>query len=339
MSDEKAAAVDGGATTTTTTTTATDDSQQQLSASLAGMKLSGGGRHIAGSSMQFHDTSDSTSDTPTPSSSFGPCQADSYHLRVGPNYSWYKSKAPSPPALYDLAGVDLLKCGARIDQIGEKVDFPEAWQQQQTEGNNKNLPIPPILVINFQLPSDFSTSWFTETTDGDGWSMVFYFKVTAETLAAAQSDDDMAAASPALRLFANYCKMAPEAQAQSAWSGAANPWVGRFKAAVRCDNIEQFGLPSFITAYNAKPVLIRNTGTLFRGKDNAFLEMDINVHRFASVPKKALEVMFNKFDDMILAVAFCIESRGDEEMPETVFGCGTINKPTHRLAPQWVEGK
>lgn len=43
-----------------------------------------------------------------------------------------------------------------------------------------------------------------------------------------------------------------------------NPWAGRFKIILRCEDIEQFGLPSFITAYNSKPVLIRNTGTLVR---------------------------------------------------------------------------
>lgn len=141
----------------------------------------------------------------------------------------------------------------------------------------------------------------------------------------------METASPALRLFVDYCTHAPEAQAESAWSGSTNPWVGRFKAMVRCENIDQFGLPSFITSYNAKPALIRNTGTLHRA--DTFLEMDINVHRFASLPKKALEVMFNKFHEMLISVAFCIESRGDEEMPETIFGCCTINKPNHALCP------
>jgi hypothetical protein len=40
--------------------------------------------------------------------------------------------------------------------------------------------------------------------------------------------------------------------------------VHRFKVVVSCSNIDQFGFPSFITSYNAKPVLIRNTGTLIR---------------------------------------------------------------------------
>ncbi len=47
-------------------------------------------------------------------------------------------------------------------------------------------------------------------------------------------------------------------------SAADATWAGRFKIILRCEDIEQFGLPSFITSYNSKPVLIRNTGTLVR---------------------------------------------------------------------------
>ena len=47
-------------------------------------------------------------------------------------------------------------------------------------------------------------------------------------------------------------------------------WMGRFKVTIRCENIEEFGLPSFITAYNAKPILIRNTGILYRSGSPVF---------------------------------------------------------------------
>jgi oligoendopeptidase F len=29
-----------------------------------------------------------------------------------------------------------------------------------------------------KLPSDFSTNFFSEISNGDGWSLVFYFKIT-----------------------------------------------------------------------------------------------------------------------------------------------------------------
>lgn len=69
--------------------------------------------------------------------------------------------------------------------------------------------------------------------------------------------------SPALQLLKNYIEQAPEVYAAHGLSNK-NHWIGRFKITIRIENVDQFGLPSFITAYNAKPVLIRHTGTLLR---------------------------------------------------------------------------
>lgn len=42
-------------------------------------------------------------------------------------------------------------------------------------------------------------------------------------------------------------------------------WVARSKVFVRCDNIHELTqLPKFLHAYNAKPALIRESGTLVR---------------------------------------------------------------------------
>jgi hypothetical protein len=127
--------------------------------------------------------------------------------------------------------------------------------------------------------------------------------------------------SPATKLYADYVSKGPECEHLS-----NNPWRGRFKIAIRCDNIEEFGFPSFITAYNAKPVLIRNTGTMYRGKH--YVEMDVNIHKFGSVPKKALEILITRFDRMYIALGWCVESRKDEEMPETIAGAVNINRPS-----------
>lgn len=65
-------------------------------------------------------------------------------------------------------------------------------------------------------------------------------------------------ASPAARLWARY------ASEVASSSKAVAAWAGRFKVILSCENLEEFKLPSFITSYNAKPVLIRNTATFFR---------------------------------------------------------------------------
>ena len=89
--------------------------------------------------------------------------------------------------------------------------------------------------------------------------------------------------SPALKLFVDFCQNAPEAYNPPESTSSTttptkmsnisplggskqkgNPWLGRFKLAVRCENINEFGLPGFIKSYNAKPLLIVQSGHLVR---------------------------------------------------------------------------
>jgi hypothetical protein len=53
------------------------------------------------------------------------------------------------------------------------VNFPPEWLNV----NSGNPKIPPLFILNVQVPSDFSSSFFTEVTDGPGWSLVLYFKL------------------------------------------------------------------------------------------------------------------------------------------------------------------
>ena len=84
----------------------------------------------------------------------------------------------------------------------------------------------------------------------------YYLQETADSF------KDPSTATPGARLYSEFCSQAPEANIHS--SSSSSPWKSRFKLAMRCQNIEQFGLPSFISAYNGQPVLIRNTGVLIR---------------------------------------------------------------------------
>jgi hypothetical protein len=258
--------------------------------------------------------------------SWSSCDHESFHLRVGPNYKRNKAKAPSPYPFYEPVGFDFLKCKSRIDNIGSKVKIPEEWLD--TAPNLMNLP--PIFIVNTQLPSEFSSPFFGEVTDGDGWSLVSYFRLSDMAITAMESPETIP---PALILLQKYCNEAPIAFAKHGIS-SSNPWPGRFKVSLRIENIENYGLPSFIAQYNAKPVLIRSTGFVHRA--DQYIEMDINVHKFHSLPKKALQVMFNRFETMVISMGFCIESREDEEMPETLLGCASINKPNPLGAAPWV---
>lgn len=272
------------------------------------------------------------------------CEANSFNLRIGPNYKSTGAKAPSPNELYDLVGIDFLQSEKRIQHIGKKVVFPPEWTEGyvSSEAGDGEDPVefrdvadinhgyvPTLLIVNTQFPADYSTSMFgTTKEDGKGWNLVHYFRVKRSTL---KELEDMKTASGAVKLFAEYCKEAPVS-----YKDSGSNWHGRFKLMSRCENIEEFGLPSFITSYNAKPCLIRKTVTLFQGEtEHSYLEVDVNVHQFSSMPKKALGILIDKFASMRVSTGFCIESREDAEMPETLLGLSTTYKPDYTKAVQW----
>jgi Protein ENHANCED DISEASE RESISTANCE 2, C-terminal len=89
-------------------------------------------------------------------------------------------------------------------------------------------------------------------------------------------------------------------------------------------------MPQYITSYNAKPVLIRRTGTIFKGPN--YLEMDIHVHKFANIAKQSIHVLTSRCALMAMQIGFVIEGREDSELPETLFACVAVNKPQEDMA-------
>ncbi len=89
--------------------------------------------------------------------------------------------------------------------------------------------------------------------------------------------------------------------------------------------MEELGFPSMIVSYNAKPVLIRRTGTIFKGSN--YLEMDIHVHKFANVAKQSIYLISSRCGVMFMQIGFVIEGREDKELPETLFACVAVNRP------------
>jgi hypothetical protein len=84
-------------------------------------------------------------------------------------------------------------------------------------------------------------------------------------------------------------------------------------------------MPSSITSFNAKPVLIRRTGTIFRGSN--YMEIDIHVHKFANLAKQSIYLISSRCGLMLMQIGFVIEGRDDSELPETLFACCAVNKP------------
>lgn len=85
------------------------------------------------------------------------------------------------------------------------------------------------------------------------------------------------------------------------------------------------GVPGAISAYNAKPMLIRRTGSIFKGK--GYIEINVHVHKFATMAKQSIHMLTSRCALMYMQIGFVVESRESVEQPETLFACVAINKP------------
>ena len=87
----------------------------------------------------------------------------------------------------------------------------------------------------------------------------------------------------------------------------------RFKLLCKCENIKELGLGGFIEKYNGKPALCTKSASIFVGDD--YVEIDVNLFRYAYVTKKALQHVLPRIGEMDLHAAVTLEERDDDEPP------------------------
>lgn len=244
------------------------------------------------------------------------CDYRIFQVRAGPDYNRFKKKAPTLPPLYDPIAVDVFCTKKRVDHAVERFSLPDS-----SSINTHHPNVPPFFVVQIQLPSEPPPSIFTTVEDGSGWVILMYFKITEDTC---NQLKDLKTASPAVKLFAQWCEKAP----------VDATFRGRFKVICNCTNLEEVGiggpLGGLIVSYNAKPVLIRKTGTIFQGP--GYIEKDIHVYKFANSAKQCIHHVSSQCGAMYMQIGFVIEGRDNSELPECVFGCVAVNKPQQEKA-------
>ena len=239
------------------------------------------------------------------------CDPTAFNVRTGPNYSKFKKKTPSGMALYEPFAVDTFCARKNVDHIAKLMALPDMQNV-----NTNHSKVPPIMIVQMQLPTD-SPPLFGSVEDGPGWAVVFYFKITEDTC---NQLKDLSTASAAVKLFVKYCENAEKDFA----------WRSRLKMIGCCSNLEELGVPGAIATYNAKPVMIKKTGSIYRGE--SYLEVNINVHKWPTYVQKCIQFMYSQSTLMFLQVGFVIEGREDEDLPETLFGCVGVNRPDEEQA-------
>lgn len=200
-------------------------------------------------------------------------------------YITSKKKIPSPGSLYDCIAVDVLDGDRRIPDIGVKVNLENVLiPEKELTDLDKTWVSPEVFVISVSLPTEAPRlGWATD--DGAGIILIAYMRMkddTREILRHITGNDDTKDINKnfsmekvnGVRLFEEWCKKSP-----------SDPlFQGRFKFIPSAVNTEEFGIPSYIAAYNGKPVMIKRvgvTGTLynhFNHVNGGLMEFDINLH-------------------------------------------------------------
>jgi hypothetical protein len=62
---------------------------------------------------------------------------------------------------------------SRKDNVCRRIQLPPEFVNIDT----KNEFVPPIFVVQIQIPSDPPASMFSTAEDGPGWAIVMYFRI------------------------------------------------------------------------------------------------------------------------------------------------------------------
>jgi len=212
------------------------------------------GKLIAGSTYNMATTPQKRS----PNHTWSLIDHKLFKVRIGPNYKANKQKADSLVALYEPFAVDVFSTHKRIDHATPRFHLPEEFTNVKT-----NHPhVPPIFVVQIQIPTEAPPA-FTTMEDGPGWSILLYFRITEDSC---RQLEDFATASPALKLWALWCEKCDKDAA----------WRAKFKVIAQCSNLDELGVSAWLQTWNAKPMLIRRTSTIFRGPN--YMEIGTLTH-------------------------------------------------------------
>ena len=245
-----------------------------------------------------------------------------------------KKKISSAGSLYRCARVDIFESPQRIPHMASRVVLPKV----EGDCGGGAWRAPDVFVVSIFIPTDAPSSKILnlkkETRESSrGYTITMYYTLRRETRAILQQlhdpcineeNEKNTEKNNAVRLWEEWCQKAP----------TDDDWMKRFKVLPKVQNMDEIGLPSWISKYNAKPFLIKRPGqTGFLYRDKGYMEFDITLEEFPYVAKQGIRMLREKFfAKTIMNFAFLIEGRTHDELPECLLGAMQVCYPDPNLA-------
>lgn len=220
--------------------------------------------------------------------------ADTFMLRVGPDYTLNKRKSPSEAPLYTVIHADVYETPSKIPNISRFFDLSSL-----TPPTSPDI-LPNTLVINVMCPL-YSPGLLTDKSDGRGMQVLLFCV------------RNPAAGTAAEELFGRFIAGSDDKIMRS-----------RLKAIARVANVDELNLGWVIGAlvkkYNSTPFLVHKHESEVYAADNC-LEISVDMHRFGKLCRQGFYSLQGIFKSIKADFGFVIEGRENSELPEAILAC------------------
>ncbi|KAH9100040.1 hypothetical protein Ae201684P_019045 [Aphanomyces euteiches] len=248
---------------------------------------------------------------------WAPLDATRFRVRKGPNYKRNKTKAPSGPALLELVAVDVFQVRTNYfclvdDMLVVGFEDRQRWKQSSA---SERCRWPNRLVHTEHSNTMLHPvkSWGEQKTDGVGINFITYFAIPKAIREQLDQDEDPA--HPQIKLLKWFLEEDSHVRDRlKAIVIVANP------AEQKLGRLEKH----LLETYNGQPLLTRPEHRFYRG--DGYFEVDIDGHIFNYLARKGLTGITEHFGNMVVDFGFVMEGHDDDELPENVFGSGSLCK-------------
>lgn len=268
-----------------------------------------------------------------PQTSAWGCEGATFSVRNS-GYKKTGEKVPSKPPLYEFIGHDLVRAEKRRirnlvasapngwgetlnKKLEQRLGAMRARREKAGFSNLTDLGVPEVLVFNCEIPYQSGGMFSSHPSEDLGFNVISYHVLSDSALLALQRADSEPLPK-ALDLFKRFVNVG-----KSERNGISLKTIGS------CNNIEDMGLPGFMTSYNGKPVLVTNSLTFRRNPhlcSTKVLELDYDVRMWGYALRQALPgTLFSKLKNAQINIGWLIEGKTEEDLPEQMLACCSSN--------------